>query len=569
MRKSILLISLVCILMVFSVNSFAQPSSPIAGSKTVLVDQFLELNSDSYITLQYRCNSNHVFFEPVTGNIVIGYRLWDDPADEGVLVMHVSTDNGDTWIKTDRVNDGLANTTNMDGGYTGVVWGNEATPIILFTNRGNDDQYIEYEPYIATDLFGWGGGITDAVSIDSYSGADTVNHYRYLDFVIAPDDPNLWLATGWHNNNADPGEYLAVWRSTDAGMTWSRPKVPVSAVAADAGQGHYYYNIMSSSAIIEAGPNGMVYIYGETQKDSSGDIYRGVYSMSADGGVTWTDPAIVPGTENNSNNLNDITENKMSIVDQAGNWHLVQGVRDTTDTLGIEYYIHCLYNGSTWAIQDLATPMRPGIHTNGLTRRGRRAPTAISMNAAGTIYFTYMDVFDTTGGYDYNVYAKYTEDNGATWKGPVHIGDGFNTTAYASDVSRNVGDYMHIMYNIYDDVVDTLNKVYYMAIPAAGIVASGVNTTDQNLPEEFDLKQNYPNPFNPTTTIEFSLAKKTHVNISIFNSLGQKVETLVDYEMTAGKKAVVWYARGKPSGTYYYKMKTGDTVQTKEMVLVK
>ncbi len=90
----------------------------------------------------------------------------------------------------------------------------------------------------------------------------------------------------------------------------------------------------------------------------------------------------------------------------------------------------------------------------------------------------------------------------------------------------------------------------------------------------FDLDQNHPNPFNPATTVEYSLARKSHVNISVYNILGQKVITLVDGEQEAGPHHAVWEGRDGngsqvASGIYFYKMVAGDYVQTRKMALMR
>lgn len=89
-------------------------------------------------------------------------------------------------------------------------------------------------------------------------------------------------------------------------------------------------------------------------------------------------------------------------------------------------------------------------------------------------------------------------------------------------------------------------------------------------PIEFNLAQNYPNPFNPSTTISFSLAKESNVNLKIYNLLGQEIISLVNNEfMTAGSYSYKFDASLLASGTYIYRLEAGDFVQTKKMTLTK
>jgi hypothetical protein len=86
---------------------------------------------------------------------------------------------------------------------------------------------------------------------------------------------------------------------------------------------------------------------------------------------------------------------------------------------------------------------------------------------------------------------------------------------------------------------------------------------------EYKLENNYPNPFNPTTTIEYSIANAGHVELYIYNTLGQRVATLVNENISAGHHQVTFDATGFASGVYFYKMVTADFSQVKKMLLVK
>lgn len=97
----------------------------------------------------------------------------------------------------------------------------------------------------------------------------------------------------------------------------------------------------------------------------------------------------------------------------------------------------------------------------------------------------------------------------------------------------------------------------------------GIQPISTEVPKRFELKQNYPNPFNPVTNIEFSIVESAFVNLVIFNALGQQVTTLVNQDLKAGSYKYDFNASNLPSGTYYYRLTSGDFTQTNKMILVK
>jgi aminopeptidase N len=85
----------------------------------------------------------------------------------------------------------------------------------------------------------------------------------------------------------------------------------------------------------------------------------------------------------------------------------------------------------------------------------------------------------------------------------------------------------------------------------------------------FQLHQNFPNPFNPKTIINYELSIANDVDLSIYNLLGQKVATLVSEKQKAGYHQVEWDASGFASGLYYYKIKSGEFMDMKKMILLR
>ncbi len=90
-----------------------------------------------------------------------------------------------------------------------------------------------------------------------------------------------------------------------------------------------------------------------------------------------------------------------------------------------------------------------------------------------------------------------------------------------------------------------------------------------SMPTAFVLSQNYPNPFNPSTTIKFALPTNSNVKLTIYNTIGKEVTTLINGSMEAGNHSVNWNASNQPSGMYFFKLEAGNFTSTKKMMLIK
>lgn len=88
-------------------------------------------------------------------------------------------------------------------------------------------------------------------------------------------------------------------------------------------------------------------------------------------------------------------------------------------------------------------------------------------------------------------------------------------------------------------------------------------------PDEYRLGANYPNPFNPVTAISYQIPEESEVRLEVYNMLGQRIETLVSEQQSAGRYEVSFDASNLSSGTYIYRIEAGKFVETKQMMLVK
>lgn len=107
------------------------------------------------------------------------------------------------------------------------------------------------------------------------------------------------------------------------------------------------------------------------------------------------------------------------------------------------------------------------------------------------------------------------------------------------------------------------------AMPYTTIAPTGVDEQSAIVPTRLRLDQNYPNPFNPSTTIRYGIPARSHVRLTVFNTLGQHVATLQNGEQNAGDHDVRFDARGLPSGVYVYQLQADGRTAAKLFLLLR
>lgn len=133
------------------------------------------------------------------------------------------------------------------------------------------------------------------------------------------------------------------------------------------------------------------------------------------------------------------------------------------------------------------------------------------------------------------------------------------------------------MQNSLQPVNTSINLANIEIEPYSIFVARFVKNQTTSIEENADSDEfpntiainNYPNPFNPTTNIVVELNKAQAIKLTIYNLMGQKIQTLVNKNFTAGKHQFEFNAVNLPSGIYLYKLQTNEAVLTKKMMLLK
>ena len=115
--------------------------------------------------------------------------------------------------------------------------------------------------------------------------------------------------------------------------------------------------------------------------------------------------------------------------------------------------------------------------------------------------------------------------------------------------------------------------------------ATAIYEQDAGRIQSFHLEQNYPNPFNPITTISYQLpvlssvegpalsggegSAVSDVQLTVYNVLGQKIQTLVNEKQPTGQYRVTFTASGLASGVYFYRLEAGGHTAIRKMILLR
>jgi hypothetical protein len=243
--------------------------------------------------------------------------------------------------------------------------------------------------------------------------------------------------------------------------------------------------------------------------------------------------------------LNSIPEENLRVfhsTDFGNNWTGIGGTVNTTDNYVELTNFNDLFLNFTLA--DVNNPIPVELTSFSATTDGRSVKlewiTASEINNQG-----------------WHIERRSNESN--DWNNVGFVNGTGNSTQYVSysfvDGNLSFGVYSYRLKQIDFDGTSTYSNIIEVDLG--------------NGPVEFALDQNYPNPFNPTTTINFEIPKSSFINISVYNTIGEKVATLANELFEAGRYSRTFDASEFSTGLYIYRLSSDDVVFTKKMLLVK
>ncbi len=254
--------------------------------------------------------------------------------------------------------------------------------------------------------------------------------------------------------------------------------------------------------------------------------------------------------------------------------------------------------GETWAdlVADTESAATTYTHTGlqpGSTHHYRiRAINSVGTGDPSNVAHATTVILVSAPGVPVNVEAQADGQDAInlSWSAPLEDG-GSAVTGYQVEVSEDAGA---IWQKLAEDVTATSYRhaqlppgstrhYRILARNAVGLSTPSMvvtATTDEDkrtsiaplgeeVPTDFSLEQNYPNPFNPSTAIEFSLTRTGQVTLTVYDLLGQKVQTLLDGVQPAGRHSVLFSGAGLASDTYLYVLQTQQQRAVKMMTLLK
>jgi len=353
------------------------------------------------------------------------------------------------------------------------------------------------------------------------------NRHGVRNLRFAPSNSSIvyagYMAAGLHSDphQTNFAESLGIYKSTDRGVNW---------VAINNGfpSGAQSKNI-TDIAISHQNAN-KVYT---SLRD--GGLYK-----TEDGGQNWE---AITGTLPSGQDWNDSWHPDADNIPRHSLFSVA--VHPTNDQfILIGSNVHGIYRsengGETWS--QVLSPQT--MITNGTSDHGHIMSIVFDPIEPSNVYAA-----EWHGG----VYESV--DNGENWS---IINEALSTRAVAMLQFSGEGEYLYAATQGEGVFRYQLRKV----------ITTSLEDTS-GLPSTIQLKQNYPNPFNPGTTINYSIKSSGIVKLMVYNSLGQRVATLVDHIKTAGNHSVYFDASNLASGTYLYKLTAGNTQVSKKMILLK
>ncbi|MHB8852931.1 MAG: YCF48-related protein [Ignavibacteriaceae bacterium] len=488
--------------------------------------------------------------QKVLDNYFMIYDLFELNSESVYILTNVglikSTNSGTDW-----------EVINVDLGYLSKFFSHDKNNGFIYgystffrtSNSGNSwtnvDSSIK-EDLISTDFINVSNGLAlsrNGIYKTTDGGHNWVN--KFSD-PINSNSPNGMVMTNDSDGWAIPA-WDKIYKTTDSGETWNEIYI--------SNKESYYNGIAFYNENL-----GLIYSISE---ETTPHVFEARYRLvTTDGGKNWSRIEIDSNTQTSyfdkvkfvdPQHLWALNRNALWLSkDTARTWKKMFGESNFIGTYSFDFYdtLHGVFTessynafittdgGQTW--KQITKP--EGCQPNDVKILGPNVFGEYRALECGRSGLLMEYDFNGTGEITYSsVLASYTKKSLNDIS--VCVKDGFPYVWIA-------GEGFTILYRQYEKIIT--------AVKDKEIVSN-----------QFDLQQNFPNPFNPSTEIIYKIPKPGLVQLKIYDILGREIVALVNEVQTSGVHKKIMHGESWPSGIYFYRLKAGDFISTKKMVLLK
>lgn len=468
--------------------------------------------------------------------------------------VYVSTNSGETWTGSDTCNGAPIQ---FHGGEPAIIIDKNGT--FLLNRLGRQPTFIGLYSHFSTD-----NGTT-------WSNQKTISTDDLEKHSISSD---IYLLSAFYGRSyavytmLSPPYKVRMTYTDDGGQNWA----PVADV------NNPPQRCFGTDMTINK--NGEVLVCWAVMSDppSPNEMNIG-FAKSSDGGANWS----VQESPIQTNGITGVLSQKQNIrvnstpriaVDNtdsqhSGNIYIVTSQKELAPAGNDPDIVlfRSTDNGNTWS---------QGIRVNqDPVNNGKfQFFPAIHIDPQGGINIIYLDDRNTTSDSS-GIFLSRSTNGGDSWTDYEISDHNFRPTAVSGIGAGNISDHIDITYTngkLWPVWMDNSTGVYQ--VWTAPIILPLVNVEDEvSSIQNFILYQNYPNPFNPSTNISWQTSTGGWTTLKVYDMLGNEVATLVNDYLLVGDHEIIFNLNDMnlnlSSGVYFYRLISGEFVETRRMVLLK